>query len=403
MSDKDDAKTDVVVKKIDSLAKEWKVEFQEINDKYQKEVDKLGEATSETKAQMKAVQDRLDELEVTAKRTHPDNKKENMEAEEHKALDKLFRNKADFNALEPEERKLLSSDIDPQGGYIDEDSQFAQSIISPEREMSPVRQVANVQTISGRDSMKVPVRATDSGASWGGERSTRAETDTPDLDLVTIYTHELYAYPKVTLEMIEDGHYDVVSYVQNDVIMEFSQTEGTAHINGSGSGQPLGVLQGSGVGALNSVTAAAGTLDPDELIEVFYSIKTPYSRRGQWAAHRNGIRELRKLRLDQGGGAGTGAYIWQPGISANEPPQILGRPYVEMDDLADPGSDGTYATNDVSFVFGDWTRGYTIVDRIQVSIQEDRVTAPGFVNYYVRKRTGGAPVLGEALSKYVMA
>ena len=75
------------------------------------------------------------------------------------------------------------------------------------------------------------------------------------------------------------------------------------------------------------------------------------------------------------------------------PNTILGAPYVEATDAADIGS----STKPV--YWGDFRRGYMIVDRTSLSIMRDPFTqaTSGNVRYIARRRVGGQVILPEAL------
>ena len=79
----------------------------------------------------------------------------------------------------------------------------------------------------------------------------------------------------------------------------------------------------------------------------------------------------------------TGAYLWQP------PAQTLGRttlmtfPVMEAEDMPD------IAANSFSVAFGDFGRGYLVVDRAGVTVLRDPFTAKPYVLFYTTKRVGG--------------
>jgi HK97 family phage major capsid protein len=91
----------------------------------------------------------------------------------------------------------------------------------------------------------------------------------------------------------------------------------------------------------------------------------------------------------------AGQYIFQTGFSgqAGLPNTILGHGYVEAADVADAASGAK------SVVFGDFRRGYMIVDRVALSVLRDPFSqaASGNVRYLARRRVGGEVVLSEAL------
>ena len=89
--------------------------------------------------------------------------------------------------------------------------------------------------------------------------------------------------------------------------------------------------------------------------------------------------------------------MFQAGFSlqVGVPNTILGSPYVEATDVADLGSSAK------AVFFGDFRRGYLIVDRVQMSVMRDPFTqaTSGNVRYIARRRVGGQVILPEAINK----
>ena len=55
------------------------------------------------------------------------------------------------------------------------------------------------------------------------------------------------------------------------------------------------------------------------------------------------------------------------------------------------------AADSLSVAFGNWRRGYTIVDRIGMSMLRDPYTDKGNVLFYGTKRVGGAVIDSDAI------
>lgn len=94
-----------------------------------------------------------------------------------------------------------------------------------------------------------------------------------------------------------------------------------------------------------------------------------------------------------------GNYLWSPGIAGAEPPNILGRPYVDAPDMPD------ISGNAFPVIFGDFKRGYLIVDRTQISILRDpySLSSSRQIKFVASKRVGGQVVLAEAIRKLKIA
>lgn len=96
--------------------------------------------------------------------------------------------------------------------------------------------------------------------------------------------------------------------------------EEEAFFTGNGTGKPLGILAATG-GAETGITAASATaVTADELIDLYYSLRSPYRRNAVWTLNDSTVKAIRKLK------DGNGQYLWQPGITAGAPDMILGRP-----------------------------------------------------------------------------
>jgi HK97 family phage major capsid protein len=72
--------------------------------------------------------------------------------------------------------------------------------------------------------------------------------------------------------------------------------------------------------------------------------------------------------------------------------EILGYPGEEMPDMPD------IAANSYSVAFGDFKRGYLIIDRIGVRVLRDPYTSKPYVLFYTTKRVGGGVQNFEASS-----
>jgi HK97 family phage major capsid protein len=80
---------------------------------------------------------------------------------------------------------------------------------------------------------------------------------------------------------------------------------------------------------------------------------------------------------------GDGRYVWAPGSQPGQPPTLFGYPVTEMESMPDIAADS------YSIAFGDFTKGYLIVDRAGIRVLRDPFTAKPYVLFYTTKRVGG--------------
>ena len=95
--------------------------------------------------------------------------------------------------------------------------------------------------------------------------------------------------------------------------------------------------------------------------------------------------EIRKLKDRDGN------YLWTPPATARRPGLAARLPVVEAEDMPD------IAAGDCSIAFGDFRRGYLVVDRIGVRVLRDPYSAKPYVLFYTTKRVGGGVQDFEAI------
>src|SRR5699024_2524513 len=174
-----------------------------------------------------------------------------------------------------------------------------------------------IQTSSG--DRKIPVVASKGTASWIDEEGAYTESD-DSFAQVSIGAYKLGTLIKVSEELLNDSVFDLESYIARELARRIGTKEEEAFFTGDGTGKPLGILAASG-GAETGVTAASATaVTADELMDLFYSLKSPYRKNAVWILNDSTIKAIRKLKDN------NGQYLWQPSLVAGTPDTILGRP-----------------------------------------------------------------------------
>lgn len=293
----------------------------------------------------------------------------------------------DGSALASLEGKSLSSSVDSEGGYIapaETETRIdrALDMASPFRTISSIRRV-------GANAFKKPVSAGGAASGWAGETDARPMTDGPALELLDFPTGELYAMPAATQMLLDDGVADVDQWLADEVRDVFAAQETAAFVSGNGVNKPKGILdyaqaaEGSeswgqlgyiATGTANGFDEAAPV---DALLDLIYAPKSRYRAGSSFVMNRRTVSALRKFK------DADGNYIWQPASQAGQPSSLLGYPLVEVEDMPDVTSGGA------AIAFGDFRRGYLIVDRQGVRVLRDPYSAKPYVLFYTTKRVGG--------------
>ncbi len=293
----------------------------------------------------------------------------------------------------------LNKGADDEGGYL-APVEWDRTIVDKLVEISPMRQIAQVQTISTAGFKKLfNLRGTGSG--WVGETAQRPETATPEFGPLTFTPGELYANPAATQQMLDDAEINLEEWLANEVQTEFAYQEGIAFVSGNGTNKPNGFLTyvtgaanaaAHPLGAIQLKTAASATaVATDELIDLVQLLPQVMQQNARFVTNRNALTTVRKMK------DGQGNYIWQPSFQLGQPSQLLGYPVTEM--AAMPN----IAANAVPIAFGDFRRGYLIIDRTSVRVLRDPYTNKPYVMFYTTKRVGGGVQDPQAIKALKMA
>lgn len=325
------------------------------------------------------------------------------EVSEHtQAFNKWFR-KGD-HAIEAGLRDLevkaaLTTSSDEDGGYVlpEETSETIDRVVGP---LSVMRDISQVMQISG-DTYKKLISMGGTGSGWVGEKDERPETETPTLRELVFNMQEIYANPAATQKMLDDARVDIAQWLGNEVATEFAEQEGAAFISGNGVSRPRGILSYDTVanasyqwGKLGYVPSgkAAGFADvtssvspADALIDSYFALKQQYRNGASWLMSDATMGTVRKFK------DGDGNFIFQLPQGIAELPTILNKP-VRNDDNMDAVAAGKFP-----IAFGNFQRGYLIVDRFGIRVLRDPYTNKPYVHFYTTKRVGGGVQNFEAI------
>lgn len=395
-----------VEQKLDAINRAFE-EFKAKQDTVVAEEIKKGTADVVRKTEVDAINDSITKLSeelkaLEAKANRPGaGEVEREEVAEHKAAFGKWLRKGQDAGLEELEAKALNVTTSADGGYAVPE-ELDRTILDLSRNSSPIRALANVIQVSTGDYKKlVNVHGLASG--WVGETSSRPETSTPALAEVVPFMGEVYANPAATQRVIDDAFFDVEAWLAAEIAAEFAIAENTAFVSGNGTDKPKGFLaytintstdgnrtfghlQSVKTGVAGGFKATTSSTNPgDTFIDVIHAMKAPLRSGASWLMATATMAEVRKFRDTEGN------YIWRPGLEAGAPSTILGYAAYECEDMP------AIATTSNPIVFGNWNRGYTIVDRLGTRLLRDPYTNKPYVQFYATKRVGGMVVDSQAI------
>jgi HK97 family phage major capsid protein len=387
-------------------------QFKAANDERLKQIEAKGHAdpllenkVDKINAAITAMETEIVKLKATNSGSGANSEQDTARAEHKTAFNNFIRHGVDAGLSDLEIKAAMSVGTSADGGYtvpIELDRTIDALMIN----INPMRQLANVVQVGSPSYQKlVNIHGTASG--WVGETAARTTTNSPQFAQVTPFMGELYANPKTTQQLLDDAFFDIEAWLANEIADQFAVAEGTAFTTGDGSSKPKGILgyvnaaTADGVrafgqlqyvptGAAADFLAVSATVSPaDVLMDMIYSLKAGLRVGASWQMNKLSVAKLRKVKDT------VGDYIWTPptaeGIANGQAGALLGYSINENEDMP------VFGANAYPIGFGNWKKGYTIVDRVGTRVLRDPYTDKPYINFYTTKRVGGMVVDSEAI------
>ena len=285
--------------------------------------------------------------------------------------------------LDPVIKNALQIGTDTEGGYLVPD-EFERTLIEALDEENIFRKLANVISTASGD-RKIPVVASKGTASWIDEEGAIPESDDSFLQ-VSIGAYKLGTMIKVSEELLNDSVFNLENYIAREFARRIGNKEEDAFFTGDGSGKPTGILAATGGAQIGVTSASATAITIDEILDLFYSLKSPYRNKSVFVMNDATIKAIRKLK------DGQGQYIWQPSLQAGTPDTILNRPVYTSSYVP------TIAASAKSVIFGDFGY-YWVADRQGRVFKRlnELYAATGQVGFVATQRVDGKLILPEAI------
>ncbi|MGL4494863.1 MAG: phage major capsid protein [Beijerinckiaceae bacterium] len=379
----------------DQLARTFDA-FRAENDERLRQIEKRGVADPVTEDKLTRINTALDDTrrrvdDLVLKRVRPSlagsfDTPSLVDVEHKKAFDAYVRG-GEFSGLKALEEKALSVGSGPDGGYLAPPN-TEEEVLRRLSLLSPIRSIASQRRVSV-NVYKKAFSTTGASAGWVGETAARPQTNSPVLAEMSFPAMELYAMPAATQALLDDAVVDIDQWLADEIETTFAEQESAALVNGNGTNQPRGFLNYTKVanaswswGNIGYIpTGVSGNFaasnPSDQLIDLIYALKGSFRQNASFVMNRKTQAAVRKFK------ASTGEYLWTPPATAGAPAQLMGFPIVEVEEMPDMAADS------FAIGFGDFKRGYLIVDRAGIRVLRDPYTAKPYVLFYTTKRVGG--------------
>jgi len=291
--------------------------------------------------------------------------------------------------------KTLLTDSNPDGGYLVLPERISGFMIDRTFESSPIRAVANVITTS-TNMVEIVIDDNEStSGGWVSEEGERPGTNTAQVGMLEIATHEQYAEPKISRKMLDDSSINIEAWAANKTDDILRRTENTSFVSGNGVAKPKGFLSYDAWAVAGAYergkieqldSGSNGLFTANSIKSLQNSLKEPYQSRAVFMVKRASWTGITTL-VD-----GSGAYLLDPrSLKDGDTLRLLGSQVIFADDIP------AQATDALAMAYGDFQVGYTIVDRLGIRVLRDPLTDKRYVKYYTTKRVGGAVTNYEAI------
>ncbi|CNL46957.1 Predicted phage phi-C31 gp36 major capsid-like protein [Yersinia enterocolitica] len=391
----------VEIKDVEQVAQELNQKFSEFKEKNDKRLDAVEQEKGKLAGEVETLNGKLTELdnlkasleEEIKSLKRPGGGTNTKTATEHKSAFMQFVRKGKDDGLRELEQKALNTGTDADGGYAVPE-ELDRTLLDILKDEVIMRQESTVITVGTSDYKKL-VNLHGAGSGWVGEQVPRPATNTPQLAQIIPFMGEIYGNPQATQTMLDDGFFDVEAWINSSLSLEFSEQEEIAFTNGTGVLKPKGFLAYTSTDEKDSVrefgklqhllSGAAAAVTADSIIQMIYTLRKVHRNGAKFMMNNNSLFKIRILKDERGD------YLWRPGLELDQPSMLAGYGIAENEQMPDIVADAK------AIAFGNFKRGYTIVDRIGTRILRDPYTNKPFVGFYTTKRTGGMLADSQAI------
>ncbi len=344
--------------------------------------EKAGKETEKVQIELKQqVTDLEAEVARGIERKVSDDPEAYKEKPEYKAMNLLC--KEGERALTPEQKVLLRTDSAVDGGFL-VPSELDNVIMKKIVEIDPIRSIARVRTIAGK-SLEMAIRTSIPTATYEGEAEEGGDSAST-YESVTVTPYRQTHTVPITKDMLMDAAFDMDSEIADDSGEAFASGEGAGFVLGSGHKVPEGFMANAVIlAAFRQGIGTSGEVSADDIILLSGDLKVGYNP--VYVMNRRTLASIRTRKST------TGSFLWMPGLNGPVANTINGYNYVLANTMAEE------TANLFAVAFGDFRRGYTIVDRTGLSVIRDELTLKkkAIVEFTMNRWNTGIVTLTEAI------
>ncbi|MCX5201051.1 phage major capsid protein [Streptomyces sp. NBC_00237] len=240
---------------------------------------------------------------------------------------------------------------DSAGGYLVPFQLDPTVIITANGSLNQIRQVARSVVATG----DVWNGVSAGSVSWSfAAEATEASDNAPTFAQPSVQLHKAQGFVPISIEAMEDQA-NATQEVARLLAFGRDELEATKFINGTGSGEPFGIVTAL-TGTAAELTQGTNTVPLTSVYGLDNSLPARYRMGASWLGHRSIYNVVRQF--DTAGGAG----MWVQ-LQGDQPSQLLGRSTYEAEAMT-----STVTTGSRNLIYGDFSN-YVIADRVGMTVE----------------------------------
>jgi HK97 family phage major capsid protein len=298
-----------------------------------------------------------------------------------RGLKAIGANIIDDTQIEFRPTKALNEGTDSAGGYLVPRDFYGQ-IVTKRDQVSFARRAGARVIPTNRDVIDIPVEATKmENFVLTAEEAAYDEGD-PAFGNKAVTVYKYTRMIKLSEELVEDEAANLDAYLAEAFGRAWGLTENNIVINGTGTGQPQGVLAG---GTAGLTLASATAIDPGEIPALYWKLPDPYHEEAVWVLRGTTLGYLQGLRSN------NNFQLVNPMVGNPQQLMLWNKPAYITDSMP------AIATGAKTLIFGNW-RYYALVERAGLTVQRNPYLyqANGQIAIFAKIRVGGAVSQAEA-------
>lgn len=293
--------------------------------------------------------------------------------------------------------KVFSENVGSEGGFLVPE-EFRVELLRIALEQAVVRPRAKVIPMAGLTARIPAIRDASHAtsvfggvqASWLGEAADTSTVREPTFMQLVLTARKLTGFTRASNELIADSAISLEAIISELFPAAIAYFEDEAFMNGTGAGQPLGIINADALVSVAKETGQAATsLVYDNLVKMYSRMLPQSLNRAVWVMHPNTFPQLANLSVSVGTG---GSAVWLANAAGGAPATIFSRPIVFSEKCQTLGTAGDVYFADFGY--------YLIGDRmaLQIAASAHSRFANDQTDWRFVQRVDGRPWVTTALT-----